>query len=81
MLSDDNPSIGIILCPTKDHIEVEYTLRTNTKPIGVSEYKLTHELPKQLKGKVPTSKELKRMISMAIRNAGENAKNEVKSNE
>jgi predicted nuclease of restriction endonuclease-like (RecB) superfamily len=72
---DDNPSIGIILCPTKDNIEVEYTLRTNTKPIGVSEYKLTHELPKQLKGKVPTSGELKRMLTKAIHNAGGDAKN------
>jgi predicted nuclease of restriction endonuclease-like (RecB) superfamily len=78
---DDNPSIGIILCPTKDNIEVEYTLRTNTKPIGVSEYKLTHELPKQLKGKVPTSGELKRMLTKAIHNAGGDAKNKDKSNE
>jgi len=55
-------------------------LRTNTKPIGVSEYKLTHELPKQLKGKVPNSKELKRMLTMAMRNAGEDAKNDSESN-
>jgi len=66
---DDNPSIGIILCPTKDNIEVEYTLRTNTKPIGVSAYKLTQELPSKLKGKVPTSKELKQMLTMAINNS------------
>jgi len=78
---DDNPSIGIILCPTKDNIEVEYSLRTNTKPIGVSEYKLTHELPKKLKGKVPTSKELKQILTMAIRNAGEDDKIESKNNE
>jgi len=72
---EDNPSIGIILCPTKDNIEVEYTLRTNTKPIGISEYRLTHELPKKLKGKVPSSKELKQILTKAIHNAGEEAKN------
>jgi predicted nuclease of restriction endonuclease-like (RecB) superfamily len=72
---EDNPSIGIILCPTKDNIEVEYTLRTNTKPIGISEYRLTHELPKKLKGKVPSSKELKLMLTKAIHNAGEESKN------
>lgn len=60
--TDDNPSIGIILCPTKDNIEVEYSLRSNTKPIGVSEYKLTNNLPSNLKGKVPTAKELKQML-------------------
>ena len=71
---DDNPSIGIILCPTKDNIEVEYALRTSNKPIGVAEYKLTHKLPERLKGKVPTSKELKQMLIQAIRNAGERNK-------
>jgi len=73
---DDNPSIGIILCPTKDNIEVEYSLRSSSKPIGVSEYKLTHELPDKLKGKVPTAKELKQMLTMAIVNTGFGDKNE-----
>lgn len=67
---DDNPSIGIILCPIKDNIEVEYALRTSNKPIGVSEYKLTHRLPEKFKGKVPSSKELKQMLTKAIRNVG-----------
>jgi len=71
---DDNPSIGIILCPTKDNIEVEYSLRSANKPIGVSEYKLTDKLPEQLKGQVPTSKELKQMLTLAMRNAGDTKK-------
>lgn len=68
---DDNPSIGIILCPTKDNIEVEYALRSANKPIGVSEYKFTHTLPEKLKGQVPTTKELKQMLTLAMRNAGD----------
>ena len=40
----DAPSIGIILCPEKDNIEVEYTLRSSNKPIGVAAYKFTHKL-------------------------------------
>ena len=63
--SDDNPSIGIILCPIKDDLVIKYALRTSSKPIGVSEYRLTKELPNELKGKVPTSKELKEMITKA----------------
>ena len=73
---DDNPSIGIILCPTKDNIEVEYSLRSSSKPIGVSEYKLTQELPKKLQGKVPTAKELKQMLTKAIINTGFNNESE-----
>lgn len=55
---DDNPSIGIILCPEKDDIEVEYALRSSNKPIGVAEYKLTTQLPEKLKGKIPTKEEI-----------------------
>ena len=73
-LPDDNPSIGIILCPEKDNIEVEFALRPSNKPIGVSEYNLAKKLPKQFKGKIPTSKELKQMLTKAIRNAGDISK-------
>ena len=38
-MSDENPSIGIILCAEKDHIDVEVALRDFHKPIGVAEYK------------------------------------------
>ena len=37
-MSDENPSIGIILCAEKDHIDVEIALRDFHKPIGVAEY-------------------------------------------
>jgi len=80
--ANDNPSIGIILCPLKDNIVVEYALRTINKPIGISEYKLTHKLPQEFKGKVPTSKELKQMLTKAIRSAREHGDwNDGKSNE
>lgn len=55
---DDNPSIGIILCPSKDKKEVEFALNIFHKPIGVAEYKLTTELPEKLQGKLPTAKEI-----------------------
>ena len=58
-LKDENPSIGIILCADKDHIEVEYALRSIKKPIGVAEYYLTKRLPKLLKGKLPDAESLR----------------------
>ena len=42
---DENPSIGIILCAEKDHLEVELALQDVNKPIGVAEYQ--YLLPKQ----------------------------------
>jgi predicted nuclease of restriction endonuclease-like (RecB) superfamily len=62
-MEDENPSIGIILCAEKDNFEVEYSLRTINKPIGVAEYRLTKELPDGLKGKLPTAQELKEEFS------------------
>jgi predicted nuclease of restriction endonuclease-like (RecB) superfamily len=57
--SNDQPSIGIILCKSKNKLVVEYALRNTSKPIGVAVYRLTTSLPKNLKGKLPTIEELK----------------------
>ena len=59
---DDQPSIGILLVPEKNHLEVEYTLRNANNPIGVAEYILSKQLPKELIGKLPTSEEFQRVL-------------------
>jgi hypothetical protein len=41
----------------KNKIEVEYTLRDFNKPISVSEYKLTHKIPENIKYKLPSAEE------------------------
>ena len=56
--SDDQPSIGIILCKSKNQIVVEYALRDTNKPMGVSTYQLQDALPSQLQGSLPTVEEL-----------------------
>jgi predicted nuclease of restriction endonuclease-like (RecB) superfamily len=62
----DNPSIGIILCAEKDDVEVEYALRTKQNPIGVAEYQLQSKLPVELKGKLPTAKQLAAVVRTAL---------------
>ena len=54
----DQPSIGIILCKSKNNVLAEYTLRDMMKPIGLAEYKLTEALPENLKIALPTIEEL-----------------------
>ena len=56
--TDDQPSIGLILCKTKNRIVAEYALRDVTKPLGVSEFRYLETLPEQLKGTLPTIEEL-----------------------
>lgn len=53
-LSDENPSIGIIICKGKNRTVVEYALKDSTQPIGVATYKTTKELPQNLKEYLPT---------------------------
>lgn len=58
----ENPSIGIIFCAERDRIEVEYALRGINKPMGVAEYRLTHDLPKELVDKLPDAKKLEEEV-------------------
>jgi predicted nuclease of restriction endonuclease-like (RecB) superfamily len=64
--SGDQPSIGIILCAEKDDVEVEYALRTKANPIGVAAYTLQSKLPGELKGRLPTAKQLADMIRLEM---------------
>lgn len=61
---DDNPSIGIILCAEKDGLEVEFALKTKANPIGVAEYQLVPNLPKELKGKLPSARQLSAALKL-----------------
>lgn len=56
----DQPSIGLILCRSKNKLIAEYALRDMSKPIGVSGYvtKLVESLPKALQGAIPSVEEI-----------------------
>ena len=54
----DQPTIGLILCQTKDRFIAEYALRDINKPIGVADYELTRALPDNLKSSLPSIEEI-----------------------
>ncbi|MBZ5638350.1 MAG: PDDEXK nuclease domain-containing protein [Acidobacteriia bacterium] len=62
---DDKPTIGLLLCRSKDRIVVEYALRSLKKPIGVAEWetKIVEKLPRELKGSLPTVEEIEAELS------------------
>lgn len=62
---DDNPTIGIILCKSKNKVIVEYALRNTKRPMGVATYKLMEALPKSLQGKLPSADELSKELKIA----------------
>jgi predicted nuclease of restriction endonuclease-like (RecB) superfamily len=61
-LPDESPSIGIILCKSKDKTLVEYALRESNKPIGVGTYRIVTELPPELQGQLPAPEQIARLL-------------------
>lgn len=72
--SDDNPTIGILLCGSKNGLTAEYSLQGISKPMGVTSYEITEKLPKNLKTQLPTIEEFEAELGQKIKNL-KNVKN------
>jgi len=55
---EDAPSIGLILCKTKNRLRAEYALRDMAKPIGISSFEIAQALPADLRPSLPSVEEL-----------------------
>jgi hypothetical protein len=62
----DNPSIGIMLCKTKDKLTAEYALKDINKPIGVSEYKLSDFVPSELVDTLPSAEDIEKCVKTKL---------------
>ncbi|MBO1063468.1 MULTISPECIES: PDDEXK nuclease domain-containing protein [Nostocales] len=61
-LPDENPSIGIILCKSKQRTIVEYALKDSNKPIGVSTYQIVSTVPQELKNQLPDPEQVAKLL-------------------
>jgi predicted nuclease of restriction endonuclease-like (RecB) superfamily len=61
--SDDKPTIGLLLCKTKNRLVAEYALSGIAKPIGVAEYQLVRALPEPLDTCLPSIEDLESELS------------------
>lgn len=59
----DNPTIGLLLCKTKNKIVAEYALGDKTQPMGVAEYKLLESLPAELQTSLPSIEQIERELA------------------
>ena len=66
-LPDENPSIGIIICKSKDKTYVEYALKNINAPIGVAAYQLRNTLPEEMKALLPEPEEIVRRLKILER--------------
>ena len=58
----DNPSIGLLLCKSRNNLVAEYSLKDISKPIGVSEYKVTSNLTGELEKQLPSVEDIQNRI-------------------
>lgn len=61
---EDKPTIGLLLCQSKDKLVVEYALQRTRGPIGVADYtvKLVESLPRELKKSLPSVKDIEQEL-------------------
>ncbi|MBR4497536.1 MAG: DUF1016 family protein [Bacteroidales bacterium] len=55
---EDNPTIGLLICKSKDNTIAQYALEGSTQPIGISEYELEKLYPKEVEGSIPSIEEI-----------------------
>jgi hypothetical protein len=58
----DNPTIGLLICKTKDNIEAQYSLESSSQPLEISEYQLSKLLPKDFKSSLPLIEEIEQEL-------------------
>ena len=63
----DAPTIGLILCQTRDRLLAEYSFAGIDKPIGISTYELTRALPARLRSVLPSVEEIEAELAPAAR--------------
>ena len=61
-LEHENPSIGIIICKSKNRTVVEYALNDSYKPIGIATYQIRNTLPEKMKDLLPSPEEIENRL-------------------
>ena len=59
----DGPTIGLLLCKSKNKVVAEYALRDNVRPISVAEYQLRESLPAELQASLPSIEQIERELA------------------
>ena len=67
----DNPTIGLLICKTKNNVMAQYALESTNQPIGISEYQLSKLMPENIQSKLPTIEDIEATLSDNHNNADE----------
>ena len=59
----DNPTIGLLICKTKNNVMAQYALEATSQPIGISEYQLSKLMPEHIQSQLPTIEDIEATLS------------------
>ena len=59
----DNPTIGLLICKTKNNVMAQYALESTNQPIGSSEYQLSKLMPEHIQSQLPTIEDIEATLS------------------
>ena len=59
----DNPTIGLLLCKTKNKVVAEYALGDKAQPMGIAEYRLVESLPAELQTSLPSIEQIEKALA------------------
>lgn len=62
----DNPTVGLLICKTKDNVMAQYALESTNQPIGISEYQLAHFMPNNVQSQLPSVQEIESVLSDTV---------------
>ena len=58
----DAPTIGLLVCKSKDNVLAQYAVNSSNAPVGISEYELSELMPENFKGTLPSIEEIEREL-------------------
>lgn len=59
----DNPTIGLLLCKSKNKVVAEYALGDKSQPMGIAEFKLLESLPAEMQTSLPSIEQIERELT------------------
>lgn len=59
----DNPTIGLLICRSKDNVVAKYALESTSLPIGISEYELAKVYPQDFQSTLPSIEQIEKELS------------------
>lgn len=60
---NDGPTLGLIICKSKDNVKAQYALEASSQPMGISAYDINTFLPEDYKSSLPTIEEIEAELS------------------